>query len=177
MRKILPHTFAAIILSTIETSFFGSLQGILRFTPFVLVISIYLLQHHSIKLAASWMMIHGILLDISGSTVIPFVTIAFIATAWVTLLSAERIFSNRSFYGVAACTGLGFLTFECSSALLLGFASFFQKQELHWITFFDDAGWRFVTLILFLLFLYSFAKQIRSLLIKLFLLPSSRQTF
>ena len=177
MMKILPHLFAAIILSIIETSFFGSLYGIFRFTPFVLVISVYLVQHHAMKPAAFWMIMHGILLDITGSTVIPFVTLAFAGTAWIALVSAERLFSNRSFYGVAACTSLSFLTFEFISAILLSFSAFFQKQELYWGTFFDDADGRFFTLLLFLFFLFSFAKQIRSLLIKLLLLPPSRQTY
>lgn len=177
MMKILPHILAAIILSIIETSFIGSLYGIFRFTPFVLVISVYLVQHHAMKPAASWMIIHGILLDVTGSSAIPFITLAFIVTAWVALMSAERLFSNRSFYGVAACTSLGYLSFECISALLLGFSAFFLKQELYWGTFFDDAVGRFITLLIFLMFLYSFAKQIRSFLIKLSLLPPSRQTY
>lgn len=177
MMKILPHILAAIILSIIETSFIGSLYGIFRFTPFVLVISVYLVQHHAMKPAASWMIIHGILLDVTGSSIIPLITLAFIATAWIALISAERLFSNRSFYGVAACASLSYLSFEFVSALLLGSSAFFQKQALYWGTFFDDAGGRFLTLLLFLMFLYTFAKQIRSFLIKLFLLPSSHQTY
>lgn len=177
MMKILPHLLVAITLSLIETSFFGSLYGMFRFTPFVLVISVYLVQHHAMKPAASWMIIHGILLDIAGSTLIPFITLAFAATAWIALVSAERLFSNRSFYGVAACTSLSYLAFEFASGVLLSVSAFFQKQELSWGTFFDDAGGRFMTLLLFLFFLFSFAKQIRSLLIKLSLLPPSRQTY
>jgi hypothetical protein len=92
-------------------------------------------------------------------------------------MSAERLFSNRSFYGVVACASLGYLTFEFVSGLLLGLSAFFQKITIHWGTFFDDAGGRFITLLLFLFFLYSFAKQIRVLLIKLLLLPPSRQTY
>lgn len=175
--KILPHILVAILLSVIETSFFGSLYGIFRFTPFVLVMSVYLAQHHAMKPAVSWMVVHGILLDSTGASLVPFITLAFIATAGVALISAERLFSNRSFYGVAACTSLSYLTFEFTSAFLLGLSVFFQKQEFYWRTFFEDAGGRFLTLLIFLMFLFSFAKQIRSFLIKLSLLPSSRQTY
>ncbi|OGL61783.1 hypothetical protein A3C09_00200 [Candidatus Uhrbacteria bacterium RIFCSPHIGHO2_02_FULL_47_44] len=177
MTRIFLHILAGIFLSVIEASFFGSLQGVFRFTPFVLVISVYLLQHHSMKSAASWMIIHGLLLDFTGASVVPLVTVAYLITAWVALLSAERIFSNRSFYGVAACAGLSYVTFQMATGFLQLAFEFTKKQPFHWGTYFSDAGARLLMLFLSLLVLYSFAKQIRSGLVKLSLLPPSRQTY
>lgn len=177
MMRVLPHLLAAILFSVIETSFFGSLHGIFRFTPFVLVTSVYLLQHHTMRPAVSWMVIHGLLLDVTGSSMVPLATLAYLATAWVATLSAERLFSNRSFYGVAACACLSYLTFEITSLLLQLFFALIQKQDAFIATFFADASARFITLFLFLILLYSFAKQIRFLLVKLFLLPQTRQTY
>lgn len=175
--RFFPHILAALVLSVIETSFFGSLHGMFRFTPFVLVISVYLLQHHTMKPAASWMVIHGLLLDLSGTTIVPFVTLAYVITASIVLLSAERLFSNRSFYGVTACALLGYVTFEISSGFLSYGSVFILKTSFSWGTYFSDAGSRFFTLFLALVVLYAFAKQIRYLLVKLHLLPPSRQTY
>ncbi|MCX6714859.1 MAG: hypothetical protein NTX72_03520 [Candidatus Uhrbacteria bacterium] len=177
MMRFFPHLLAALVLSTVETSFFGSLHGMFRFTPFVLVVSVYLVQHHAMKPAVSWMVIHGLLLDLSGITIVPFITIAYIVTAWVALLSAERLFSNRSFYGVAACTLLSYLSFEVVSGLLQLISTVIQKNTFYWGTYFSDAGSRFITLFVALIVLYSFAKQIRYLLVKLYLVPPSRQTY
>lgn len=175
--RFLTHLFIAVLLSLIETSFFASFHGILRFTPFVLVVSVYLLQHHAMRSTASWMIIHGLLLDLSGISLVPFVTLAYALVAWVAILSADRLFSNRSFYGVIACACLSYLAFVFSSGMLEWIFSFMLKQSFHAGTFFSDAGARFVMLLVFLVLLFSFAKQIRSLLIKLSLISPSRQTY
>lgn len=177
MIRFLPHIFIAIFLSIVETSFFGSIHGLFRFTPFILVLSVYLVQHHSMKSAVSWMIIHGLMLDFMHASVVPAVTIAYVVTAWIALLSAERLFSNRSFYGVSACTILSYLTFEFVSGMLQWISTLIQKQTFFFQLFLADATSRFITLFVFLVVLYSFAKQIRELLIKLFLLPPSRQTY
>lgn len=177
MMRLLMHVLFAIFLSLIETSFFASFHGVVRFTPFVLVVSVYLLQHHAMRSTAYWMVIHGLLIDVSGSSLVPFVTIAYIAAAWIAVLSAERLFSNRSFYGVVACACLSYVTFEFVSGVLQGFHAFVLKHPFHSETFFTDAFSRFLMLLVFLVLLFSFAKQIRSLLVKLSLLSPLRQTY
>ncbi len=177
MIRFVPHLFVALALSLIETSFFGSLHGLFRFTPFVLVTSVYLLQHHGVKASIFWMILHGILLDVSGASIIPFVTLAYFLTACVAYLSAERLFSNRSFYGVVACTFLSYITFEISSGFLRIASAFIQKNTWHLETYFLDAIDRAFTVCIFLIVLYSCAKHIRHVLIKLFLISPSRQTY
>lgn len=175
--RLLTHLLIASLLSVIETSFFGSVHGIIRFTPFVLVMSVYLLQHHAMQSTASWMIIHGVILDLSGLSHVPLITIAYMFTAWVAVMSAERLFSNRSFYGVIACAGLSYLTFEISTGILGFIRSLIFKQPFHGGTFFSDAGARFMMLALFLVLLFSFAKQIRYALVKLSLISPARQTY
>ncbi len=177
MMRIVPHLFIALFLSLVETSFFASFHGLIRFTPFVFVISVYLVQHHAMKPAAGWMILHGILLDLSGGSLVPFVTLAYTLTAIVAILSAERLFSNRSFYGVIACTFLSYGTFAVSSLALEWIGAFIQKAHFSWGIFFTDAWAHLLTMMLFLVFLYSFAKQIRFLLVRAHLLPPSRQTY
>jgi hypothetical protein len=177
MMRYLTHILIAVCLSLIETSFFASFQGIVRFTPLVLVVSVYLLQHHTMRSAASWLIIHGLMLDFSKASVVPFITISYVLVAWVAIMSAERLFSNRSFYGVAACTGISYLTFEISSFVLQFIYSIAQKIPFYWGTYFADAFSRLIMLVVLLTLLFTFAKRIRHILVKASLISPSRQTY
>lgn len=177
MTKWIAQALIALSLSLIETSFFASFHGLLKFTPFVLLTSVYLLQHHGMKNTIWWMLIHGILLDVSGIAPVPFVTFAYILAAWVAYVSADTVFSNRSFYGVAACACTSFIAFEFGLACLHGSDVFLAKESFKWGTFFVDAWGRFLMMFLFLSILFAFAKQIRRLLIRTGLISPLRQTY
>lgn len=177
MKKWIPQVLIAMVLSLVETSFFASFHGMIRFTPFVLVISVYLLQHHGLKSAAWWMIIHGMILDMLGIASVPFITIPFLLAAWVAFISAEHLFSNRSFYGVLACSLMSFLTYEIGLGFLQEIHSFFTKIRFHWGVYFLDAWYRLIMLLIFLIALFAFAKQIRRLLVKYKFIASMRQTY
>lgn len=177
MMRYLVHFFIALFLFVVETSLFASFHGLIRFTPFVFVVSVYLLQHHDVHAAASWMILYGILLDLSGISPVPFITLSYILTAWVAYTSAERLFSNRSFYGVIACACLSYLTFFLSSTFLLFSSALMQKKVFYFSSYFFDSNLRFVMLLLSLVLLFSFAKQIRHFLVKVSLISPTRQTY
>lgn len=177
---MLRSIFSALLvlfLSVLETSFFSSFHGIIRYLPLVFVVSVYLLQHHSLHTPIFWMILHGMILDASRASSIPYYTISYGISAWVALLSAKRFFSNRSFYGVFACASLSALTYELSLGLLLRVQAFMQKTSFSYVLFLQDVWFRFLMMSLCLVVLFSFAKQIRTLLMKFVLIPKSRQTF
>ena len=175
--RLLLHVLIALLLSVIETSFFASFHGIIRFTPFVFAVSVYLLQHHGISSAASWMILHGIFLDILHHSQTPFITLAYLFAACISILSAQRIFSNRSFYGVMTCSLLGYTGFLFADAMLRITKSFVTKNPFNAWAYLQDAKYHYLTLVIFLMILFLFAKRIHLILIKLFLIPHARQTF
>jgi len=166
-----------LFLSLLETSFFSSLHGFLKFTPFVLVMSVYLRQHHTILTAPWWMVVHGVWLDWSGMSATPFITIAFIVAAWVISWCAQHLFSNRSLYGVLGCAVLSFASFTTVSFVLRLLSSAIQKNQFFKGVFFQDAGWQLLGMFFLIVVLFSFGKQIRSILQNMLLIPKSRQTF
>ncbi len=176
MTRFLLHVLIAFILSIIETSLFASFHGTIRFTPFVFAVSVYLLQHHGITSASSWMILHGIFIDTLQHSQTPFVTLAYLVAAVISILSAQRVFSNRSFYGIMTCSLLSYTGFIVMDFLLRLTGAFISKYPFDWMSYYKDTEARYMTLIIFLVILFIFAKHIRIVLAKLFLIPQSRQT-
>lgn len=176
MTKILIHLCIVLTLSLIESSLFSSFHGMIRFTPFVFVVSVYVLQHHSVANSIWWMILHGIILDTSGLSVYPPVTIAFIISGIVAVFSANHLFSNRSFYGVLACALLSYGSFLLTEFTFLAFFRLISRTDWPFSVFFQDAWRSAIMMILVLSVLFSFARNIRQLLEKGFLIPKSRQT-
>jgi len=176
MMRVMLHILIAFILSIIETSLFASFHGMIRFTPFVFAVSVYLLQHHGISSAASWMVLHGIFLDILQHSQTPFITLAYLVAAFISVLSAQRVFSNRSVYGIVTCALLSYTGFTIIDLILRLSGAFISKYPFNWFVYLQDTEARYLTLIAFLVILFIFAKRIRVVLAKLFLIPQSRQT-
>lgn len=159
MMRVLVHLCVALLLSVIETSFFASFHGIIRFTPFVFAVSVYLVQHHGITQASTWMVIHGIFLDMLHGTQTPFVTIAYTLAALVSVQSAQRVFSNRSFYGVVTCSLLGYTSFIFSDLLLRIMALFTSNVPINGWTYINDVLDHYEMLIIFLIILFFVFKK------------------
>ncbi|MEK7452267.1 MAG: hypothetical protein AAB664_02925 [Patescibacteria group bacterium] len=177
MTKFFFPLLIACFLSILETSFFASFQGIFRFTPFVFALSVYLLQHHGITTATSWMIVHGLFLDTFHYGTTPFVTIAYTVAAGIAFLLAKNVFSNRSFYGIISCALLSYACFTVMVFFLSLFQNIKAKQSIFSTEILLEIWMRTFTLFLFLVLLFISAKHIRRVLIKLFLIPQSRQTF
>ena len=176
MTKLLIHLCLALSLSLIESSLFSSFHGMIRFTPFVFVVSVYVLQHHSVTNSIAWMILHGIILDLGGLSIYPPVTIAFLVSGIVAIFSANHLFSNRSFYGVLACATLSYGSYLLTELIFLCFGRLISSTNWPLSVFFQDAWRSTVMMILVLAVLFSFARNIRQLLEKGFLIPKSRQT-
>lgn len=166
-----------ISLSIFETSFLTSSVGFIRFTPFVFAISVYFIQHHSLKSASGLMIIHGFFLDLSQMYDVSFLLLAYVATAFIAVISAEKLFSNRSVYGVLACAIFSYSILICFETILLLIQRLFKQTSGSWFVFIQDFGWRYISLVFFLIILFLFSKQIRQLLVKFFFLSSHQQTY
>ncbi len=176
MRYLIQFLLIAF-LAMVEISFFGSLHGMLRFTPLVFVVSVYLFQHHRISSALAWMIIHGFLLDVAHMSLIPPVTIAYVVAAIIAAISARRIFSHRSIYGVLACALLSYFGFAVVQAITFFFTETLQGSPVPFSVFLLNTRDSVITLIASLILLFLFAKRIRHMLEKAFLIQASRQTY
>lgn len=176
MNKIFVGIIIGIVLSTIETSFFSSFYSFFSLTPFVFLVSVYLLQHHNISSAVIWMIVHGIILDMTQMGTIPFLTIVYTITALVAFISSKRIFSNRSFYGVFACTLTSFFTLIFVQMIIVWIRSFGERKFLD-MYLWKDLELQLVLVIIFMPILFSFAKYIKAILEKSLLIPKAKRTY
>jgi len=177
MTKIFIHLCIAFFLSMIELSFIASFHGMIRFVPLVFVLSVYVIQHHSVFQAVLWMVLHGLMLDSSGLSVYPYATVAFILAGAVAVYSANHLFSNRSFYGVLACALLSYTSYLFVEGVFLLFFHVTSRTIWPFSVFFSDAIHSYLMLVVSLYAFFLFAKQIRFWLENIFLIPKSRQTF
>ncbi len=176
MSKLIINILIAVLLSTIETSFFSSFHGLFALTPFVFLISVYLIQHHGIYRATIWLIIHGLLLDYTRLGSIPFLTIAYTLVAFVAFILAKRVFSNRSFYGVMACTITSYATFIAMQVIIVWIMSF-GEATFSDIFLWGDIKSQFLLVLIFMPVLFSLAKYIRFFLEKSLLIPKAKRTY
>jgi hypothetical protein len=176
MSKVLISIVIGLGLSTIETSFFSSFYGFFALTPFVFLVSVYLLQHHGISLAVFWLVVHGLMLDITQMGSVPFLTLAYGFTAIVAYVSSKRVFSNRSFYGVMACTITSF-TALVFAQVMIGWAGSVGASSFSENFLWSDIKKQAILVFIFMTILFSFAKYIRLFLEKMMLIPKARRTY
>lgn len=176
MNKLLVSVLIGLLLSLVETSFFSSMYGIFALMPFVFILAVYLLQHHSISSAVVWLVVHGLVLDITHMGAIPFLTLAYTAAAAVAFISSKRIFSNRSIYGVLACALFSFSSFVFVEVLIVWAMSFGERTFIE-LFLWNDVKFQYALIILFMPILFSFAKYIRLFLEKSLLVPKTKRTY
>lgn len=173
MIRYLFYFLFAVFLSFFETSFLSSVFVGLGMIPFVFVICVYLIQHHSFKTAIFWMVFHGFLLDSIKGSVIPYETFCYFFSAMFAITIAQRFFSQRSYYGVLACTASSYFVF-----LFLIFSELFIQwiilhRPMDSISFFNDMKFGLIFGFIFLSILFALAKRIRIIIQKLFLFSAS----
>lgn len=176
MIRIALWVFTMLVFSLIETSFISSLPGILVLTPFVLAVTVYLVQHQGVQAFIWWLPLHGFFLDSIAAGTTRLEVLPYCVAACVVSLTAKHLFSNRSYYGVLSCALTGCVGLIATEALIL-FVEQLMHTDVHWQTFLGESLLRFVLLLIVLTLFYPFAKRIRSFLVSLALLPDRRKTY
>lgn len=94
---------ALVLLACAETGLVASVPGPLRALPLVLAVGVYLVQLRGWR-PGIWLIAgFGLLLDLLGIGPSPAQTLAYGAAAFVVAVLSERLFSNRSLYGILGC--------------------------------------------------------------------------
>jgi rod shape-determining protein MreD len=165
-----------LLLVIVQTSFFASLPGLLAYTPLVLAAAVYLLQHVGERAGALWILWLGVFLDLLAIPSFPLESISYAAAALVAYLSAQRIFSNRSWYGLIACGVLTVLTLSSIRALTLGVILIRRPERVSWNAYFDTLFWDLALMVVLLSVFFLFARHIRGFLKTTFMLSPDRDT-
>lgn len=109
-----------LLLIFFETGFLASLPGPLRFTPAVFAVGVYAVQLRGWR-SGTWLIAaFGLCVDAFGIAPVPLQTLAYGAAAVAVALSSERLFSNRSLYGLLGCG-------------LVGWAAWVVVQTIVWV--------------------------------------------
>lgn len=149
-----------LCLFILESSLFASFPKPFMYFPVVVSSSVYLIQRYSISYAVVWIVLHGILLDLLGLSMVPASFIAYGFAAVVAIASSRSLFSNRSFYGVAGATIATLSSLAVSQLIILFILIFFQFSTPDLFTFFHIILWQHVLSICILIILYPFTKHL-----------------
>lgn len=161
--------FAAAFLlflgfSILQTSFFASLPGWLAYTPLVVAAGVYLVQHGGERAGAFWVAGFGLFLDILALSSFPLEAASYAAAGIAAYVSAQHLFSNRSWYGLIACGTSAILSLNAVRAVVLAAISLQHPERVSWAAFGDTLLWNLVLVAVLLTIFFAFARQIRTFL-------------
>lgn len=176
MTKAFALTIVFLLLAVVQTSFFASLPGLLAYAPLVVACGVYLRQHVQERSGALWIAGFGIFLDLLPIPSFPFETVSYAAAAVVATLTAGRVFSNRSWYGLLACGASSVAALGAARAVVLGIVSLRRPELVSWTAFGETFLWNMLLLPVLLSLCFAFAGQIRSFLRTTFMISRDRDT-
>lgn len=168
--------FLFLALAILQTSFFASLPGLLAYTPLVIAAGVYLVQHAGERAGAFWIAGFGLFLDILALSSFPGETVSYAAAGVAAFLSAQHLFSNRSWYGLIACGASAVISLNVVRAVVLAAVALRHPERVSWAAFGDTLLWNLVLVALLLSLLFTFAKQIRGVLRAGFMVSRERDT-
>jgi len=153
MLRFFAYALSMLLLYVTEASFIYALPHPLSSIPIVLVVSIFLYQYKMQRTQLWWFIGFGFFLDLLGVSISPFEIFSHAIAACVLYFLAERVFTNRSYYGMAA-TSIVVIFFLCCFRLVVWGvlsvvdATWFSLHELvvfHlWSAFFSSILFLFV---------------------------------
>tara|TARA_Y100000031_G_C8191767_1_gene371726 strand:- start:725 stop:1171 length:447 start_codon:yes stop_codon:yes gene_type:complete len=139
---------ALIIAIVIETSFISSLPDPLCCVPLVLALAVYLIQYRGSKLGTWWLAGYGFYLDYMQIGIWPVETLIWLVIGILSWLLSQRLFTNRSLYGILSC----------------GLFAFFLSNILHLTFFYPQTLWELLFLILSLSVLSYLSDKIKKII-------------
>lgn len=164
MIKTLLYLAIFLALFSIETSFIYSLPSPVDRIPLVITAVVFLYLYVGFPNVLWWMVFHGILLDTFSLSFVPFHWLAYVAAAVVTLLASRHVFSNRSFYGVAATTTIAIATLMIMEVLLATLGSVFGSSQQFFGAIVSVRLWGMGLGALLLLLIFPVAPKLKSTL-------------
>ncbi len=153
-----------IVLVVIQVSFVQSLPYPFSATPILFVFAIFLYQYVSLNQAIWWILFGGFFFDLLGIGTIPLETFAYGASAFVMSLCARHLFSNRSYYGLAATTLLGLATLTLVEIVIMMLLNIFTAPVLIPQDLLFGRLWGMLLALPMLLILFPLADPIRRMI-------------
>ncbi|NQV89759.1 MAG: hypothetical protein HQ488_05525 [Parcubacteria group bacterium] len=168
MTKIVIYLVAFLALFTLEISFVYSLPAPLDRLPIMIIGVVFLYLYAGFPNVIWWMVFHGILLDTFSLSFVPLHWAAYMVAAVITTLASKHIFSNRSFYGVAATTSMAIGAMLVMEILLSTGGSLVGLSPQFSGTIISVRVWGMGLSIIFLIMLFPFSTKIKTTLQWLF---------
>lgn len=165
-----------LALAILQTSFFASLPGLLAYTPLVIAAGVYLVQHGGERAGAFWIAGFGLFLDILSLASFPLETASYAAAGIAAYVSAQHLFSNRSWYGLIACGTSAVLSLNAVRAAILAAVALRHPERVSWAAFGDTLLWNLILVAMLLTVFFAFAKQIRTFMRVGFMVSRERDT-
>lgn len=166
MIRVILHVLALFILFTLQVSFIHALPFPFDRIPLVLVVTIYAYQYQNRKASWWWFIFYGFILDLLAISYAPFEMVSYALVSITTVLLAQRVFTNKSYYGMTATALLSLAVLSLSQLLttalfnFAGHSQFFMRDIVYtniWSAIFASA---------LLLFVFPSIKKFTSILEK-----------
>ncbi len=176
MIRLLVNMIVFVFLTVIQTSFISSLPSIFVYTPVLLAVGIFLIQQTGNRSGLVIIVVFGIYLDLFSISIFPFETLGFLLCALSATLVSERLFANRSWYGLIACGMTGILALSLTRGLVLFFSSVWSLSQPSFAEFWLVMKWNSILLVVLLTVLFALTRPLRRFLTASFVLRQQQET-
>lgn len=156
-----------ILLFTLQVSFIHTLPFPLDRIPLVLVVTVYLYQYNNQTSIWWWLISYGFVLDLLVISIAPLEVISYAITSRAMVFLVGHIFTNRSFYGMAATALLCLFVLLISELSLIGVVRVFTSVSFSWWDVIFSELWAMFFACFLLLFVFSSLRRVRFFLLKL----------
>lgn len=167
MTRLFFHLLLLILLITVQVSFIQALPFPFDRIPLVLVVTIYLYQYSNQTSIWWWLISYGLVLDLLVISVAPLEGISYGLAAFTMTLMVAHVFTNRSFYGMAATALLSLLVLLLCELALIVVAQVFTSVSWSWQDVVFSQLWAMAFACFLLLFVFPSLRRVRLFLQKL----------
>lgn len=166
MTKFVLHLLLLILLITVQVSFIQALPFPFDRIPLVLVVTIYLYQYSNQTSIWWWLISYGLVLDLLAISSAPLEVISYGFAAFIMTLLVAHVFTNRSFYGMAATALLSLFVLTISALTLIGAAQLVTSASFPWQNVIFSQLWAMAFACFLLLFVFPSLRRVRVFLQK-----------
>ena len=162
MRQTIIWAATFFLLVVIQTSFLASLPSPFNYVPLLFAASIWLIQQEESLAGAAWLIGFGFWLDVWGIGGLPASTLAYSATAIAAVVSARRLFTHRSLYGVFSCACIALLA-RAGAEVVVQFAVGLRNPgAVEWGAWAGARAWEALFCLVLITGIYQASKPLRN---------------
>lgn len=166
---------AALLLG--QLSFIPFLPGVFSLWPMSFTFGIYLFQHQSLRLGIGLIVLTGVALDLTRVGILPFETFSYSIAGGTAVFFCRHLFSNRSFSGVVGCVAATYAVLKLSQLMILTGLWLADPRSVQPGIFWQEAWIGLALALLTVVVIFPFAKALRQLLFRTFLLSKRHETY